>query len=168
MGAARIFKHLFATRLGTMRRFPHATLDAIAAAITAAERRTSAEIRFAIETALDLRDLWAEVTPRARALDAFAHLRVWDSELRNGVLIYVLVADHDVEIVADRGAAARIPPADWEPVCRVMEEHFRAGRFRDGALAGVEATGALLARHFPREGEPGASRNLQPDEPALL
>ena len=70
-------------------------------------------------------------------------MRVWDSELANGVLIYVLMADRDVEIVADRGAAARIPPADWESACRAMEQHFREGRFQEGAVAGVAAVAAL-------------------------
>ena len=85
----------------------------------------------------------------SRALEAFARLRVWDTELSNGVLIYVLMADRDVEIVADRGAAARISPIEWEGACRLMESHFREGRFREGALAGVEAVGGLLEREFP-------------------
>lgn len=166
---ARMWRHLFSSRLGTRRRFPRKTLDEIEAAIAEVERRTTAEIRFAIETSLGPRDIWTGVTPRARALDAFASLRVWDTELRNGVLIYVLVADHDVEIVADRGAAARIPNPEWERVCRVMEEHFRAGRFCEGALAGVAAAGALLEHGFPRVGgASGPDPDEQPDRPALL
>jgi uncharacterized membrane protein len=165
MGFTRVLRHLFATRLGTSRRFPRASLAAIEAAVAEAERRTSAQIRFAIETALDLPELWAGKQPRERALEVFAELRVWDTELRNGVLIYVLVADHDVEIVADRAAAARISPDEWEAACRQIEEHFRSGRFEAGAVAGVASVGALLARHFP----PGArGRDEQPDQPALL
>jgi uncharacterized membrane protein len=165
MGFSRTIRHLFATRLGTLRRFPSSTLSAIETAIAEAERGSSAEIRFAVETALDLPDLWRGKSPRARALEAFAELRLWDTEHRNGVLIYVLLADHDVEIVADRAAAARISTGEWEAACRLIEEHFRAGRFETGAVAGVASVGALLAGHFP----PGTGgRNEQPDQPALL
>lgn len=161
----RTLRHLFATEAGTRRRFGPAATAAIEAAIASAELRTSGEIRFAVETALGLPDLVSGKAPRERALEVFADLRVWDTGLANGVLIYVLMADRDVEIVADRGAAACIPTADWEGVCRVMEEHFRAGRFQEGAVAGVGAVGALLERHFPaRKNE----RDEQPNQPALL
>ena len=107
--------------------------------------------------------------PRARALEVFAHLRVWDTEHNNGVLIYVQVADRDVEIVADRGFEGRVSAAEWEAVCRLMEEHFRAGRFETGSIAGVEAIGNLLARHFPQEAaKPVNSHNQLPDRPTLL
>jgi uncharacterized membrane protein len=140
-------------------------MEAIEMAIAGAELRTSAEIRFAVETALDLDDLRTGKSPRDRAVEVFSHLRVWDSELANGVLIYLLMADRDVEIVADRGAAQLIPPEDWEKACRDMEEHFRAGRFAAGAVAGVAAVGALLEKHFPaRVAEP----NEQPNQPMLL
>ena len=105
------------------------------------------------------------MTPRERALQVFRDLRVWDTELRNGVLIYVLVADRDVEIVADRGAAARISPTEWEAACRLMKSHFRAGRFAEGAVAGVEAVGGLLEREFPPE---RGNRDELPNQPALL
>jgi uncharacterized membrane protein len=161
----RVLRHLFASQLGTRRRFSREVSEAIERAIAAAELRTSGEIRFAVETGLEPWELRAGKTPRERALEIFGELRVWDSELRNGVLIYVLMADRDVEIVADRGAAACIQAEDWESACRVMEAHFRAGRYEQGAVAGVTAVGALLARHFPaRANEP----NEQPDQPALL
>jgi uncharacterized membrane protein len=161
----RALRHLFATQVGTRRRFPPAVLADIEQAVIVAERRTSAEIRFAIETALDLPDLWAGKSPRDRALDVFGELRVWDTGLSNGVLIYVLMADRDVEIVADRGAAALVAPADWESACRLMEGHFRAGRFQEGAVAGVAAVGALLERHFPAR---AVERDEQPNQPMLL
>ncbi len=161
----RFLRHLIATPLVTRQRFSPPVMDAIEAAVAAAERRTSGEIRFAVETALDVPELWRGETPRERAQEVFAELGVWDTELRNGVLLYVLMADRDVEIVADRGASARIGAADWEAVCRIMEEHFRAGRFQEGAVAGVSAVGALLERHFP----PAArDRNEQPDQGVLL
>jgi uncharacterized membrane protein len=165
MRPGRFLRHLFAPTFATRRRFPRPALEAIEAAIAAAECRTSAEIRFAIETSLDIPDLWRDKSPRERAAEAFAQLRVWDSELRNGVLIYVLLADHDVEIVADRAAAACISADEWEQACRLIEEHFRAGQFREGAVAGVSAVGALLASHFP-VGE--HAREAQPNQPALL
>ena len=103
------------------------------------------------------------------ALEVFAHLRVWDTEHNNGVLIYVQVADRDVEIVADRGFEGRVSPAEWEAVCRLMEEHFRAGRFQEGWIAGVDAIANLLARHFPQAaGLSAPGRNQLPDRPTLL
>ena len=160
-----MFRHLFASRAGTRRRFSDAVDAAIESAIRAAEARSSGEIRFAIETALDISELWAGLAPRERALQVFSQLRVWDTELRNGVLIYVLVADRDVEIVADRGAAARIAPTEWEAVCRLMESHFREGRFKEGALAGVETVARLLEPHFPAGAR---DRNELPNQPRLL
>ena len=118
-----------------------------------------------IETALDIPELWAGVTARARAEAVFAQLRVWDTELRNGVLIYVLMADRNVEIVADRGAAARISLTEWEAVCRLIEGHFRAGRFKEGAVAGVDEVGRLLEREFSAR---SADRDELPNQPTLL
>ena len=135
------------------RAFPERTLDAIEAAIRAGEAAHSAELCFAVEAALDAGDLWRGMTARERAIEVFSELRVWDTAANNGVLIYVLLAEHDVEIVADRGAAACIAPEAWERVCRELEAHFRAGRFAEGALAGVSAAGALLAQHFPAVAE---------------
>jgi uncharacterized membrane protein len=160
----RVVRHLFASQSGTRRRFPPAAIAAIERAIEAAELRTSGEIRFAVDTALDLPELWRGLAPRERALEVFGQLRVWDSELRNGVLIYVLMADRDVEIVVDRGAE-RIPREDWESACRAMEQHFREGRFQEGAVAGVAAVAALLEKHFPAR---AADRNEQPNQPSLL
>jgi uncharacterized membrane protein len=161
----RTLKHMFATRTGTRRRFPDEVLSSIEKSIQAVETRTSGEIRFVVETALDLADLRAGTTPRERAMRLFAHLHVWDTERRNGVLIYVLVADRDVEIVADRGAAAVIPPDAWEAACRQMEEHFRAGRFAEGSVAGVAAVGGLLETKFPFQ---SLDRDELPNQPTLL
>ena len=165
MRLGRYFRHLFAARWLTRRRFTDEVDAAIEAAIGAAESRTSGEIRFVIETALDPVAAGRGYTPRERALEVFSRFRVWDTELRNGVLIYVLVADRDVEILADRGAAAVIPADGWEAAARRMEEEFRAGRFREGAVAGVEAVGALLETRFPAR---AADRDELPNQPALL
>jgi uncharacterized membrane protein len=162
---ARFFRHLCASRWRTRLRFTDEVDAAIEAAIRTAEARTSGEIRFVIETALDPVAAARGAAPRERAVEVFSRFRVWDTELRNGVLIYVLVADRDVEIVADRGAAAVSPPAGWEAAARRMEEEFRAGRFREGAIAGVEAVGGLLDQHFPAR---ATNRDELPNQPALL
>jgi uncharacterized membrane protein len=161
----RWFKHLTAAPLATRRRFPGHVLQAIEKTITTVEAQHAGEIRFVIETSLDFAALRAGRSPRERAIEVFGQLGVWDTENNNGVLMYLLMAEHDVEIVADRGIAARVTPAEWEALCGLMEAHFRAGRFREGAIEGVEGVGALLARHFPST---GGDRNEQPNRPVLL
>ena len=165
MQFARLVRHLFATRWGTRRRFTPEVLAAIERGIAAHENRHAGEIRFAIETAFDLPELWYGLTPRQRALVVFGQLGVWDTAGNNGVLIYVLMADRDVEIVADRGIAARVTQADWDAVCREMETHFRAGRFGEGSDVGIAGVGRLLARHFPGQ---GGDRDEQPNRPIVL
>jgi uncharacterized membrane protein len=164
-GFARRLRHLTTGRGAVRRVFPERSLQAIEAAIAAAERTHSGQIRFAVEASLDGAALLAGQGARERAVDVFSLLRVWDTEHNNGVLIYLLLADRDVEIVADRGIHARCGAAAWEEICRGMEAHFRAGRFEQGVLAGIEAVGAHLARHFPGAGRTG---NELPDRPVIL
>jgi uncharacterized membrane protein len=168
MRIGRLIRHVSAAHWRTRMLFPKATLDAIEAAIARAERTHAGEIRFAIETALPPLHVIGEVSPRARALQVFSELRVWDTAHNNGVLIYVQLADRAVEIVADRGFHGLIRPADWEAVCRLMEEHFRGGRYEPGAIAGVDAVGTLLARHFPAPTGQTVPQNELPDRPTLL
>jgi uncharacterized membrane protein len=168
MRIGRLIRHATATHWRTRMLFPTATLDAIEQAIKRAELTHAGEIRFAIETALTPRHILNEVTPRAHALEVFSHLRVWDTDANNGVLIYVQLADRNVEIIADRGFQGRVSPAEWEAVCRLMEEHFRAGRFQVGSIAGVDAIGNLLARHFPQSSARTTHSNQLPDRPTLL
>lgn len=168
MRIGRLIRHTTATHWRTRMLFPPATLDAIEQAIKRAEMTHAGEIRFAIETALTPRHVLNDVTPRAHALEVFSHLRVWDTERNNGVLVYVQLADRTVEIVADRGFQGRVSPAEWEAVCRLMEEHFRAGRFEVGSIAGVDAIGNLLARHFPQGPGRSIQSNQLPDRPTLL
>jgi uncharacterized membrane protein len=165
MSLSRSLRHLFATRWSTRQRFTPEVLRRIEAAIAAVESRHAGEIRFAIETAFDLPDLWYGTTPRERAVLVFGQLGVWDTAGNNGVLIYVLMADRDVEIVADRAIAARVPDSDWEAICREMEAHFKEGRFGEGSEAGIAAVGRLLARHFPGD---GGDRDEQPNRPVEL
>jgi uncharacterized membrane protein len=169
MQIGRLIRHVAATHWRTRMLFPGATLDAIEQAIARVERAHTGEIRFAIETALPPLHVLNDVSPRARAMQVFANLGVWDTEQNNGVLIYVQLADRNVEIVADRGFKDRVSPAEWQAVCRLMEEHFRAGRFEAGSVAGVESIGSLLTRHFPPgEERPGPTHNQLPDRPTLL
>ena len=169
MRLQRLLRHAAALHWRTRILFPRTTLDAIREAVERAERAHAGEIRFAVETALPPRRVIGEVGPRARALEVFSDLRVWDTEHNNGVLIYVLVADRSVEIVADRGLSARVSSAEWEGVCRMMEEHFRAGHTKAGSIAGIDAVGGLLARHFPAAiANQAAARNELPDQPTLL
>ena len=148
------------------RKFPRATLDAIHKAIAAGEQRHRGQVCFAIEQALPLARLWRRRTPRERAHEVFAQLRVWDTEHNSGVLIYVLVADHAIEIVADRGIAARVAQSEWQAVCERMLERFAANDFERGAIEGVHAVSDILARNFPSDGTPRA--NELPDEPVRL
>jgi len=159
-------RHLLATRWALTRRFPRATLDAIEAAVTESEARHRAEIRFAIEPALDVRALRRHETPRSRAHEVFAELRVWNTREHNGVLIYVLLAERIVEIVPDHGLDGRVSEAEWREVCAVIETEFGAGRWRDGALRAIDTVTRLLVREFPRTSLP--DENEQPNRPQLL
>ncbi len=162
---SRRLKHLFTGQAAVRRAFPDASLSAIESAIAEAERTHSGQIRFAVEASLEGAALLAGQSARERAVDVFSLLRVWDTAHNNGVLIYLLLADRDVEIVADRGIHARCGAAVWESICQTMEARFRRGRFEQGALEGIAAVGVQLAHHFP-PGGPGG--NELPDRPVLL
>lgn len=165
MNLKRIMRHLSSGSATVRRAFPPDTLDAIERAIRATETRHDGQIRFAVEAALDVAPLLAGQTARERAVEVFSGLRVWDTEHNNGVLIFLLLADRDVEIVADRGIHAKLGTEIWEAICREMEAAFRAGQFEAGMLAGIHAVGEHLARHFPaRSGKP----NEMPDRPVVL
>jgi uncharacterized membrane protein YgcG len=153
----RILRHLAMPPWRLRQALPRATMQAIEAAIGASERTHGGQICFAVETGLDLGALLRGQAARERALDVFAQMRVWDTEHNNGVLIYLLLADRNVEIVADRGIHARANAAQWEEICRTMEAAFRAGRFEQGVLDGIRAVGELLARHFPGRGSDALS-----------
>lgn len=146
-------RHLFMPPWAWRRAFPQATLDAIEAAVGDSEMRHGGEIRFAIENSLAPALAWRGMSGRERAMEMFSNLRVWDTEHNSGVLIYLLLADHDIEIVADRGIADCVAPAEWEQVAQTMEAAFRNGRFEQGALAGIARISDLLAEHFPPSGD---------------
>ena len=166
MRLSRLWRHLRFAPWQTRRAFPQSTLGAIARAIREAEQSHGSEIRFAVEGALDLPELWRGLGARERAIEVFSHLHVWDTEHNDGVLIYLLLAEHDVEIVADRGLRERVSAAQWEQVCRGMEALLRQGRFEAAALHGVAEVSRLLAPHAPARS--GEKRNELPDWPVVL
>jgi len=165
MNINRIMRHLSTGRATVRRAFPQRALDAIERAIRETEARHDGQIRFAVEAALDLSPLLAGQMARERAIEVFSELRVWDTEHNNGVLIYLLLADRDVEIVADRGIHARLGAETWETICREMETAFRDGQFEAGVLAGIRAVGEHLAHHFPAR---SGKSNEMPDRPVVL
>jgi len=156
-------RHLFATGWGLRRAFDAATLQAIEQAIADTERGHGGEIRFAVEASRGVIDVMRGVSPREHALHVFAHLGVWDTDANNGVLIYVSWADRDVEIVADRGFNGRVSEQEWAQVCRHMEQAFARGAAREAVVAGIQAVGALIGRHFPH-----GDRDELPNRPVLL
>lgn len=148
----RYLRHVFMLPWAWKRAFPQATLDAIEAAIRESETRHGGEIRFVIENSLPAILAWRGASGRERAIEVFSNLRVWDTEHNSGVLVYLLLADRDIEIVADRGIAARVEQGAWETVAQTMEAAFRQGEFERGALAGIARVSDLLAAHFPPSG----------------
>lgn len=165
MDIARIARHLFTTDRHVARVFPRITLDAIEAAIKASEASHVGEIRFAVEGALDGEPLFKGQTARDRAVEVFSKLRVWDTEHNNGLLIYLLLADRAVEIVADRGIHARVGEAEWSRVCRDMEASFAQSAFEAGVVSGVQSVTSHLALHFPAG---SGHLNELPDRPEVL
>lgn len=162
---SRMLKHLFMPSWLLWRYFPPALLAEIESAIRESETSHTGEIRFAVETSLPLSALWRGVSGRQAAMGAFSDLRVWDTENNSGVLIYLLLADHDIEIVADRGITAKVDQTEWDNIARLMERHYRAGDFRQGTFEGIRRVSELLARHFP----PGETNpNELSNKPVLL
>lgn len=165
MSIARLFRHVLTSKWEVSRILPAASLDRIEKAIAESESRHAGEIRFAVESALEPVAVWRGQTAHERALEVFSRLRVWDTEHNDGVLIYLLLADHDVEIVADRGIHGLVGTQCWEAICREMEAAFREGRFEQGIVGGIGRVSRELEKHFPHG---GGSANELPDQPAVL
>ena len=165
MGIKRIGKHLLEHRWRVRKVFPQHVLALIERAIKDSEATHSGQIRFVVEGALDGAPLLRNQSARARALDVFSQLRIWDTAHNNGVLIYLLLADRDVEILADRGIDALVGTAEWEKICRTMEAEFGKGNFEAGVIKGIAAVSQHLAKHFPKR---GAGANELPDAPVVM
>lgn len=164
MQTQRILKHLLTTHGQVTRAFPRSALNAIEKAIKSSETTHAGEIRFVVEGALDGMPLFKGQSPRERALELFAQLRVWNTEHNSGLLIYLLLADRAVEIVADRGIHAKVGAEEWRKVCHQMETAFKQSNYEGGVISGVQAVTQHLVRHFPANDRP----NELPDRPVLL
>jgi uncharacterized membrane protein len=158
----RILKHRWTDETDAARALGPEALLRLEQRVAASERRHSGEIRLCVEAGLPLSYLWRGATPRQRAVTMFGKLRVWDTEHNNGVLIYLLLAEHAIEVVADRGLARAVPPETWQQLVAGMREAFRAGRFEEGLAQAVDRVDALLVVHFPVVGG-RANPNELPD-----
>ncbi|MES3023961.1 MAG: TPM domain-containing protein [Pseudomonadota bacterium] len=161
----RVLRHWRTTAAEGRRMFPAEALATIGAAINAGEQRHRSELRFIVEASMPSDALWADMSNRQRAVALFAEYGVWDTEENCGVLIYVNLAEHKVDIVADRNVSRKIDPSQWQAVCNTMTEGFRKGQFQAATLAAIERVNALLERHFPAN---GARANELPDHPIVL
>lgn len=163
--APRVLRHVFAPSV--RRRLSDAALERVAAAIAAGEATHTGEVCFAVEAALPWREAWRGMSPRDRAHEVFAQLRVWDTAANNGVLLYLLLADHAIEIVVDRGFDGHVDAAAWRAVCDEVRARLREGAFETAIVLGIERLSTILAEAFPREAGI-TDRNELPDRPAVL
>jgi uncharacterized membrane protein len=162
---SRLLKHLRTTSATGRRSFPPTTLKAIEETIAAGETRHRAEVRLIVEPALDMQAVLSGVQARERARELFAHYRVWDTEENCGVLVYVNLADRQVEIVADRGVGKVVAAKEWHAICRTMTQGFAQGAFHDSVIAALAQLNALLEKHYPDD---GSTRNQLSDKPVVL
>jgi uncharacterized membrane protein len=163
---ARILKHRWLDETDTARALNAAALQRLEARVAASERHHSGEIRLCVEAGLPLSYLWRGATARQRALTMFGKLRVWDTEHNNGVLIYLLLAEHAIEIVADRGLSRHVPQAHWDSLVAGMRQAFGSGRFEEGLMQAIGAVDTLLLRHYPL-GDEQHNPNELPDRADL-
>ena len=159
----RLLAHALTSRRSVRKALANEAMSALERTIGMAERGSSGQIRLVVEAAWPLLHV-KHIGPRARALEWFSQLRVWDTEHNNGVLIYLLFAERDVEIVADRGFNTRVTAAQWETICRAMEARFVKSEFEAGLTEGINAIGELLREHFSAE----MGTNELPDRPMIV
>jgi len=167
MNWKRLLRHWMTDRRALNRAFPGPALVAIETAVGEAERRHAGQIRVVLEASLETRDLLAGVSARERALEVFSCMRVWDTEHNNGVLIYLLLADRDIEIVADRGIDHVVGAGQWQAICSDIEAALREGRYGFGVMQGIARIGALQQRHFPATAAASNPNELS-DAPLVL
>ena len=162
----RLLQHRWLDEADTRKAIPPALLQRLKQRVAASESRHSGEIRICVEASLPSSYIWRDATPRERAVAMFAKLGVWDTEHNNGVLVYLLLAERAIEIVADRGLDKRVPAGEWQAMVKRMGAAFRDGRFEDGLTQALEEVSAQLVQHFPLA--PGErNSNELPDEPVL-
>jgi len=163
----RLLRHRWRDQDDVRRALPAAALDRLQERIAESERSHSGEIRVCVEAGLPLSYLWRDATPRERAVSVFGELRVWDTESNNGVLIYLLLAEHAIELVADRGLTRVVDDATWRAIVAHLAQALHAGRFEDGLHHAIDEVDALLRAHFPVEAG-AANANELPDRPHML
>lgn len=161
----RLCRHLFILPGAVNRYFPADAMRRIEAAIAENESQHLGEIRFAVESNLEVIDLLKNKSAKKRAIEVFSQLRVWDTEKNNGVLIYLLLADHDFEILADRGVHHHVGEDGWERISKEMELQFRQGQFESGIVYGISQIGMLLAQHYPAN---DSNVNELPNAPVIM
>ena len=162
----RMLRHRWLDESDTRKAIPRELVERLAGRVAASEKRHTGEVRIFVEAGLPMSYLWRSATPRERAVAMFGKLRVWDTELNNGVLIYLLLAEHAIEIVADRGLARHVAADEWRAIVSRMGAALHEGRFEDGITQALEEVSALLVQHFPAAaGE--INDNELPDEPVL-
>jgi uncharacterized membrane protein len=162
----RILKHRWLDESDARRALGSAALGRLRDRVAASELTHSGEIRVCVEAGLPLSYLWRGATARERAVTQFGKLRVWDTEHNNGVLIYLLLAERRIEVVADRGLSRRVGAAQWQAIAHGMGSAFRDRRFEEGLNAAIDTVTASLQTHFPLA--PGeANPNELPDAPFL-
>jgi uncharacterized membrane protein len=164
MKLKRAFKHLITSKLTLRRAFPQSTMLTIENAVRDAESRHRGQIRVVVEAALDFPWAVRNYSARDRALELFSQLRIWDTEYNSGVLVYLLMADKDVEIIADRGINMLVTAQGWEQICREMEACFRLGKFEEGVVTGINKIAHHLASFYPHL----PHDNELPDKPLVL
>jgi uncharacterized membrane protein len=162
---SRWFKHAFMPPWRWRLSFPSDVLKDIENAVKKSEMKHRGELRFAIENALAPSWVWQGMSGQQRASQIFSNLLVWDTEENSGVLIYVLLADRQVHILADRGINRCVDPSDWDNIASMMQNEFRQGLFREGAIKGIEKITVLLATHFPARSE---NLNELPNRPVII
>jgi uncharacterized membrane protein len=168
MNLSRILKHLFVWPPSFSAMFSPAMLKAVQDTIKASEATHRAELRFVAEESLPMSYLWHDATPRARAINLFSKLRVWDTEQNNGVLIYALFAEHKIELVADRAAARAIPQEQWDAWVRALQSAFRAADRSTATCSVIHEIGTVLAKHFPLGAEGDVNGDELPNDPVVL
>jgi len=162
----RLLQHRLLDERDTRRQLGAGALERLAERVAASERRHRGEIRVCVEAGLPFSYLWRGAEARERAIAMFGKLRVWDTEENNGVLIYLLLAEHRIEIVADRGLNPHVSAEQWRVIADEMSAAFRGGAMEAGLDRAIDAVDALLRRHFPAM-EGATNANELPDAPTL-
>lgn len=149
----RILKHRWLDESDARHALGEDGLRRIEAQVAASERTHTGEVRVCVEAGMPLSYLWRGASARERAISMFGKLRVWDTEHNNGVLIYLLLAEHRIEIVADRGITQRVSAAVWQQISDDMGAAFKTGDYPRGLQGAVDQVGALLVQHFPADAQ---------------